>query len=697
MSTSDLHTRLRGLHEDKVALITGGSVGIGAALGRMLAISGAKVMLAARSAGPLDELRQRIVAELAELGYGDPAGRVAIEAHCDVGNPVDMERLAWRTLATFGHVDYLINNAGVVGTEDMVIDMPIDGWRQCLQANMNSNYALIRLLAPQMKARGAGYVINVSSYFGGEKYVAIAYPNRADYAVSKAGQRAMVETLARFLGPEIQINAVSPGPVDGDRLRGTADRPSMFQRRARVILENRRLGEVYAALIHASRESGALVGDLLPTVLANDVQAAHADKALPAPLRRLAATILTNSDPAGSSRAHFLSERLARKLIRRLTHGGHLSLDKGAGGQGARGTRGRGDEGTRGQEAAGEQIPLPPPPLLPPSSSAPPEPFFTQAEYEREGGKVGERILGMLHLRRLPSNDDVALSTIYHLADRYVTGETFHTTGGLRFERAVTEGELFGKANPARLERLRGSTIYLVGEQMRAHLARLIPAYLFEYSVARVVLITETAEAGAELCAAFPAQAAAGRLLSVVAGADLEGAIERARVAHGSADAVVSTPFRPLPTARLAPAGDDWSAVLSAEGFVELVEQQLTHHVRVAQRAATMDGARLVLVTPNTTARSSEEEFALANFVKTTLHSFTATLGAECERLCHYTAVNQVDLSRRARDEEPRSAEEEEEELVRFVEAVLLTSVPLPSPEESRYRARIYRGNAITV
>lgn len=377
MSTSDLHTRLRGLHEDKVALITGGSVGIGAALGRMLAISGAKVMLAARSAGPLDELRQRIVAELAELGYGDPAGRVAIEAHCDVGNPVDMERLAWRTLATFGHVDYLINNAGVVGTEDMVIDMPIDGWRQCLQANMNSNYALIRLLAPQMKARGAGYVINVSSYFGGEKYVAIAYPNRADYAVSKAGQRAMVETLARFLGPEIQINAVSPGPVDGDRLRGTADRPSMFQRRARVILENRRLGEVYAALIHASRESGALVGDLLPTVLANDVQAAHADKALPAPLRRLAATILTNSDPAGSSRAHFLSERLARKLIRRLTHGGHLSLDKGAGGQGARGTRGRGDEGTRGQEAAGEQIPLPPlpfsplPPPLRPSPSSP--------------------------------------------------------------------------------------------------------------------------------------------------------------------------------------------------------------------------------------------------------------------------------------------------------------------------------------
>jgi malonyl-CoA reductase/3-hydroxypropionate dehydrogenase (NADP+) len=662
-TSPELAQRLRGLHHEKVALITGGSVGIGAALGRLLALSGARVLLAARSPGPLEETRARIVAELAAAGFPEPERRVLIEADCDVGRPADMERLAATALAAFGHVDYLINNAGVVGAEDMVIDMPIDGWRQCLQANMNSNYALIRALAPRMKERGEGHVINVSSYFGGEKYVAIAYPNRADYAVSKAGQRAMVEALARFLGPEIQINAVAPGPVDGDRLRGTADRPSMFQRRARVILENRRLGEVYAALIHASREGGVPVADLLPAVVANDVRAVMGDESQPARLRKLAATIWAQSDSAGGSRAHFLSERLAKKLLRRLTHAGQL--------------------GAHGPAAH--------PPV------AAPEPFFTQAEYEREGGKVGDRILGMMHLRRVPTNDDVALSTIYHLADRYVTGETFHTTGGLRFERAVTEGELFGKPNPARLARLRGATVYLVGERMTRHLERLTTAFLDEQGAGRVVLITESAETAAGMLAAFPQHTGAGRLVACVAGSDLEGALETARHSHGPADAVVSTPFRPLPAVQLAPEGGDWSGVLSAEGFVELVEQQLTHHVRVAQRVATMDGARLVLVTPDTTARSSEEEFALANFVKTTLHSFTATLGAECERLCHYTAVNQVDLTRRARDEEPRTAAEEAEELERFVEAVLLTSVPLPSPEESRYRARIYRGNAITV
>jgi len=685
MPNTALISRLRGLHHDKIALITGGSIGIGASIGRLLALSGARVLLAARSLGPLEETRARIVAELDAAGYPDAVDRVLIEANCDVGRPADMERLAARTLAAFGHVDYLINNAGVVGCEDMVIDMPINGWRECLQANLNSNYALIRALAPAMKARGSGHVINVSSYFGGEKYVAIAYPNRADYAVSKAGQRAMVEALARFLGPEVQINTVAPGPVDGDRLRGTADRPSMFQRRARVILGNRRLGDVYAALIHGARDSERPVSDLLPTILANDVRAMAANESLPQRLRALAATIMAKSDPAGSSQTHLLSERLAQKLIRRLTHGGHLTT---------------GDKETRRQGAGPTgSLPVSLSPCLPVSLSAiPPEPFFTQAEFEREGGKVGERILGMLHLRRLPSNDDVALSTIYHLADPFVTGETFHTTGGLRFERAVTEGELFGKAGAARLEKLRGATVYLVGEQMRRHLARLITCYLDEHSASKLVLITEGGASAAALLADFSAHAAAGRLVAYVAGSDLEGALERARLEHGPADAVVSTPFHLLPTVQLEPsASGDWSEVLSAEGFVELVEQQLTHHVRVAQRAATMDNARLVLVTPNTTARSSEEEFALANFVKTTLHSFTATLGAECERLCHYTAVNQVDLTRRARDEEPRSEAEEAEELERFVEAVLLTSAPLPSPEESRYRARIYRGNAITV
>ena len=110
-----------------------------------------------------------------------------------------------------------------------MIDMPHDAWRHTIKANLISNYALIRLLAPEMKQTG-GYIVNVSSYFGGEKYVAIPYPNRSDYAVSKAGQRALAEALARFMGPQVQINAPAPGPVEGDRLKGTGERPGLFVR-----------------------------------------------------------------------------------------------------------------------------------------------------------------------------------------------------------------------------------------------------------------------------------------------------------------------------------------------------------------------------------------------------------------------------------------------------------------------------------
>jgi malonyl-CoA reductase/3-hydroxypropionate dehydrogenase (NADP+) len=117
----------------------------------------------------------------------------------------------------------------------------------------------------------------------------------------------------------------------------------------------------------------------------------------------------------------------------------------------------------------------------------------------------------------------------------------------------------------------------------------------------------------------------------------------------------------------------------------------------VAQKTSLVDGANLTLVTPPTSSRSTAEEFALANFVKTTLHAFTATLGTESERTAHHVPVNQVDLTRRARKEEPQNATEVQEELARFVTAVLLTSAPLPSPSDSRYRSRIYRGKAITV
>ncbi|MEM9759332.1 MAG: hypothetical protein AAF933_08875, partial [Pseudomonadota bacterium] len=116
-----------------------------------------------------------------------------------------------------------------------------------------------------------------------------------------------------------------------------------------------------------------------------------------------------------------------------------------------------------------------------------------------------------------------------------------------------------------------------------------------------------------------------------------------------------------------------------------------------ARRAALVPQCQIVLLTPDTSFVSSREEFALALFVKNSLHAFTVTLGVETERLPTYPAVNQVQLTRRARAEEPANENELEEEMERLVYAVLSCSVPAPSPGESRYLARIFRGNAVTV
>ena len=711
-SLPDWAENLYNLHRDKVALITGGSSGIGGQIGRLLALSGAYVMIAARGAGQLEEARESMVREVKNAGYPNAEKRVQIMAGCDVADAKDLERLAEHTIETFGHVDYLFNNAGIAGAEEMVIDMPLESWRHTLQANLVSNYTLIRKLAPLMKARERGYILNVSSYFGGEKYVAIPYPNRSDYAVSKAGQRAMAETWARFMGPQVQINALAPGPVEGDRLRGTGERPGLFARRGRLILQNKRLNELYAAMIEAHTSTGRSIADMLPLIFANDVMMLMRSVGdIPVALQRLAATIWERSDAAGSSRMYLMNEKIAQKLIRRLETSGYLHYTQENGveagvtmeilpketmvvaSQSSTTTTVSSRHTETGSERAFTTSSVP----IPQLTNIPTEPFFTFEQIEREAQKVHKGIVGMLYLQRMPTELEVAKATIYYLADQNVSGETFHPSGGLRFERTVTEGELFGKGRPERIARFRDNVVYLIGEHMQKHLVRLAQVYLDDLHAKRVVLLTETAEAADAIMEMMPEHRDNGRLCAIATNGNIEQGIDAARATFGSPGPVICMPFRPLPLRALVSKDGDWSDVLNEQEFSDLVEDQITHHFRVTQKISLMDGAQLVLVTPETTARSTEEEFALANFVKTTLHALTATVGAESERTMPHVPVNQVDLTRRARTEEPRNAIEEQEELIRFVHAILLTSAPLPTPSDSRYRARIYRGNAITV
>ena len=206
-----------------------------------------------------------------------------------------------------------------------------------------------------------------------------------------------------------------------------------------------------------------------------------------------------------------------------------------------------------------------------------------------------------------------------------------------------------------------------------------------------MVLVTRTAEGFAALKAAL-SDVPGPAIESIVCGDAVEAAMDQALLQWGRPTTVVSTPFEAMPQKLFAL--DD---PLDPDAFRLLVANNLTNHFRVSRKASLYDDCQLVLVSPDVAMGDKSPAFALANFIKTTLHAFTATLAVENERLVHDVPVNQINLTRRVQSEEPRDLDEHLEEVKRFARAVLLLGAPLPDAEDSRYRARIYRGMSMTV
>jgi malonyl-CoA reductase/3-hydroxypropionate dehydrogenase (NADP+) len=654
---------ISGLHLGKVALITGASMGIGGQIARLLALSGGKVMLTARREAELDAMRAQIIGELEDIGYSGAERRLVCLAGVDVGDLRTLRRAVEATLSAFGRIDYLINNAGVSGAEEMVVDMSVDQWRYTLDANLVSNYALISEVAPIMRAQGSGYVVNVSSYFGGEKYVAVAYPNRADYAVSKAGQRAMVESLAGFLGPEIQFNAIAPGPVDGVRLKGVGGRPGLFERRARLILMNKRLNAAHAAAVAAARR-GALP-EFLGGLSINDAARLADDAQAPDELRALAKACRDEGQAGAACGDFVLTGDMAERLFARLAAGGQISAQDAS-------------------RASRDWLQRTPPNDIP---------FIPPSRVMKTAKGVGDGVLSLLNLGRMPTEEEVALATVFFLADRAASGQTFQPSGGLALERSVTERELFGSTKRERLDAMRGKTVWFFGEHLVDHIAGAARDLASECGVAKVVIVTRSKKAASAFSAALK-DLPAGVLETRASDGAYDRVIDELLASGPAPTTIVSTPMSDLPDVLFGGPGQDR---LDPFQFRELVEDNLTQHFRIARRAVLIDGAQLVLVTPDVKPGSREAAFAIANFVKTSLHAFTATLAVEAERLVHDVPVNQVNLTRRVRSEEPQNDRERQEEAKRFARAVILAGAPLPDAEDSRYRARIYRGMAITV
>jgi 3-oxoacyl-[acyl-carrier protein] reductase len=193
--------------ENRVALVTGGSRGIGAATVRLFREAGARVAFNYRTSGAAAE---KLVAEC--------GGAEFCRAYAqELMTPADGRALVRRTVEAFGRLDILVVNHGVWPAEDVSIaKMPDEQWRTTLAVNLDSVFGLIQAAAGQMKQQGraaagstAGHIVLVSSTAGqrGEAF-------HADYAASKGAIISMTKGLATELAPEgIQVNCVAPGWV----------------------------------------------------------------------------------------------------------------------------------------------------------------------------------------------------------------------------------------------------------------------------------------------------------------------------------------------------------------------------------------------------------------------------------------------------------------------------------------------------
>ncbi|MCW6052410.1 glucose 1-dehydrogenase [Lyngbya sp. CCAP 1446/10] len=183
----------------KVAIVTGGGNGIGAACCRMLADFGATVVIADLKVADAQKVADEIGA----------SGGKALAMECNVLRDEDLISLVERTIAECGAIHVLVNNAGGGGAgKESPFEISQQQFERPFQINVFSAWRLSQLCAPHMKAAGYGSIVNMSSMSSINKSPAISA-----YAASKAAINHMTANLAFDYGPEIRVNAVGPGAV----------------------------------------------------------------------------------------------------------------------------------------------------------------------------------------------------------------------------------------------------------------------------------------------------------------------------------------------------------------------------------------------------------------------------------------------------------------------------------------------------
>ena len=188
----------------RVAIVTGGSRGIGKEMAEGLAEAGAKLMLCARRAEWLDPT----VAEFTERGFD------VRSMTCDVSKPDEVNAVVRTTGETFGRVDILINNAGI-SWGDMPESMPLEKWQKVIDVNLTGCFLFAQAAGRVMLTQKSGSIINIASIAGITS--SADGPFYAGYAASKAGLIGLSKTVAKELaGKGVTCNVVAPGFITTD-------------------------------------------------------------------------------------------------------------------------------------------------------------------------------------------------------------------------------------------------------------------------------------------------------------------------------------------------------------------------------------------------------------------------------------------------------------------------------------------------
>ncbi|HEX2916178.1 MAG TPA: 3-oxoacyl-[acyl-carrier-protein] reductase [Chloroflexia bacterium] len=232
--------------EGKVAVVTGGSRGIGRAAALLLAKRGAKVVI--NYSKSADEANQAV----AEI---KAAGGEATVVQADIAQPADAQRLIDETVKTYGRLDILVNNAGVT-RDTLLMRMSENDWDTVLDTNLKGAYLCTKAaMRPLLKAKGGGRIINISSVSG-----QAGSGGQANYSAAKAGLIGFTKAIAREVASRsITVNAVAPGFIDTDMTTVLADE---FKQKALAQIPLERFGkpeEVAEAIAFLASDAAAYI------------------------------------------------------------------------------------------------------------------------------------------------------------------------------------------------------------------------------------------------------------------------------------------------------------------------------------------------------------------------------------------------------------------------------------------------------